>query len=74
MSAMTEGRKVRTQDIPAMSETEFYRLDPDYVEQPEGAIEMTRPVLWSLVTLRIYLIALIVLTGYRFAQYAHWVK
>jgi len=44
------------------------------VEQPEGAIEITRPVLWSLVALRIYLIALIVLTGYRFAQYEHWVK
>ena len=75
MSAMAENiSHARTQDIPEMSEREFYKLDPDYIDEPEGTIQMTRPVLWSLIALRVYLIGLMVLTGYRFAQYAHWVK
>jgi hypothetical protein len=65
---------VRTQDIPARTEAELYALDPDYVTQPEGRIAMTRPVFWSLVALRFYLIALIVLVGYRFTEYAHLVR
>jgi len=62
---------MRTQDLPARTEAELYALDPDYVTQPEGRIAMTRPVFWSLVALRIYLIALIGLVIYRFAVYAH---
>jgi hypothetical protein len=62
---------MRTQDLPARTEAELYALDPDYVTQPEGRIALTRPVFWSLIALRIYLIALIVLVIYRFAMYAH---
>ena len=62
---------MRTQDLPARTEAELYALDPDYVTQPEGRIPMTRAVFWSLVALRVYLIALIALVIYRFAMYAH---
>lgn len=65
---------MRTQDIQASSEAELYALDPDYVTQPEGRIALTRPVFWSLVALRVYLVALIALLGYRFTEYAHLVK
>jgi hypothetical protein len=61
---------VRTQDLPVTTEAELYALDPDYVTQPEGRIPMTRAVFWSLVALRVYLVALIILVIYRFAQYA----
>jgi hypothetical protein len=61
---------MRTQDLPVRSEAELYALDPDYVTQPEGKIPMTRAVFWSLLALRLYLIALIVLVVYRFALYA----
>jgi hypothetical protein len=65
---------MRTQDIQARSDAELYALDPDYVTQPEGRIAMTRPVCWSLVALRIYLVALIALVIYRFVEYAHVIK
>ena len=65
---------VRTQDISVRTEAELYALDPDYVTQPEGQIAMTRPVFWSLLALRLYLVALIVLVGYRFTEYAHLLK
>ena len=65
---------MRTQDIPVRSDAELYALDPDYVTQPEGRISMTRPVFWSLVALRVYLVALIVLVIYRFTEYAHELK
>jgi hypothetical protein len=65
---------VRTQDIKANTEAELYALDPDYVTQPEGRIAMTRPVFWSLVALRLYLVALIALVIYRFTVYAHLIK
>jgi hypothetical protein len=61
---------MRTQDLPARTEAELYALDPDYVTQPEGRIPLTRAVFWSLIALRIYLVALIVLVIYRFALYA----
>ncbi len=61
---------MRTQDLPVTTEAELYALDPDYVTQPEGRIPMTRAVFWSLVALRVYLVALIILVIYRFAQYA----
>jgi hypothetical protein len=62
---------MRTQDLPARTEAELYALDPDYVTQPTGLLPMTRAVFWSLVALRVYLIALIVLVLYRFSLYAH---
>jgi hypothetical protein len=62
---------MRTQDLPVRTEAELYALDPDYVTQPDGRIAMTRAVFWSLVALRVYLIALIALVIYRFAVYAH---
>lgn len=62
---------MRTQDLPVRTERELYALDPDYVTQPDGRMPMTRAVFWSLVALRFYLIALIVLVVYRFTQYAH---
>jgi hypothetical protein len=62
---------MRTQDLPVHTEAELYALDPDYVTQPEGKMPLTRAVFWSLVALRVYLIALIVLVIYRFAIYAH---
>ena len=62
---------MRTQDLPARTEAELYALDPEYVTQPEGHMPMTRAVFWSLVALRIYLVALIGLVIYRFAVYAH---
>ena len=65
---------MRTQDIDVRTEAELYALDPDYVTQPEGRIKMTRAVAWSLVALRVYLIGLMILVGYRFALYAHFVK
>jgi hypothetical protein len=65
---------MRTQDIPVRNAAELYALDPDYVTQPEGKIAMTRAVFWSLVALRVYLVALIVLVGYRFTEYAHVLK
>jgi hypothetical protein len=65
---------MRTQDIQARSEAELYALDPDYVTQPEGRIAMTRPVFWSLVALRVYLVALIGLVIYRFVEYSHVIK
>jgi len=65
---------MRTQDIQVRTEAELYALDPDYVTQPEGRIPMTRAVFWSLVALRVYLIALIGLVAYRFTEYAHLVK
>jgi hypothetical protein len=65
---------MRTQDIKAHTEAELYALDPDYVTQPEGRMEMSRPVFWSLLALRVYLIALIGLVLYRFTEYAHVLK
>jgi hypothetical protein len=65
---------MRTQDIQARSEAELYALDPDYVTQPEGRVAMTRPVFWSLVALRVYLVALIGLVIYRFVEYSHVIK
>ncbi len=62
---------MRTQDLPARTESELYALDPDYVTQPDGLMPMNRAVFWSLVALRVYLIALIALVIYRFAAYAH---
>jgi hypothetical protein len=65
---------MRTQDIKAYTEAELYALDPDYVTQPEGRMAMSRPVFWSLLALRVYLIALIGLVLYRFTEYAHVLK
>jgi len=65
---------MRTQDLPVKTLEELYALDPDYVTQPAGRIAMTRPVFWSLVALRLYLIALIGLVAYRFVLYAHGAK
>ena len=65
---------MKTQDIQVRTEAELYALDPDYVTQPEGRMPLTRAVFWSLVALRVYLIALIALVGYRFFEYAHLVK
>jgi hypothetical protein len=65
---------MRTQDIQARSDAELYALDPDYVTQPEGRMAMTRPVFWSLVALRVYLVALIGLVIYRFVEYSHVIK
>jgi hypothetical protein len=62
---------MRTQDLPARTEAELYALDPDYVTQPDGKMPLTRTAFWSLVALRVYLIALIGLVIYRFAVYAH---
>jgi hypothetical protein len=65
---------MRTQDLQVRTEAELYALDPDYVTQPEGRMPLTPVAFWSLVALRVYLIALIVLVGYRFIEYAHLVK
>jgi hypothetical protein len=65
---------MRTQDIKAYTEAELYALDPDYVTQPEGRMALSRPVFWSLLALRLYLIALIGLVLYRFTEYAHVIK
>jgi len=65
---------MRTQDLLVKNAAELYALDPDYVTLPQGALPMTRPVFWSLVALRVYLVALIVLVVYRFAETAHLVR
>ena len=65
---------MRTQDIQVRTEAELYALDPDYVTQPEGRMPLTRTVFWSLVALRVYVVASIVLIGYRFTLYAHLIK
>lgn len=62
---------MRTQDLPAKTARDLYALDPDHVTPPEGTMPMTRVVFWSLVALRVYLVALIGLVGYRFITYAH---
>jgi hypothetical protein len=62
---------MKTQDIPVRTAAELYALDPDYVTQPAGRLHLTRTAFWSLVALRVYLIALIVLVIYRFTLYAH---
>ena len=67
-------RSMRTQDIPEMRQCEFFELDPDYVSQPEGLMKMTKSTFWALVSLRVYLIAMLALSSYRFAQLAHWIK
>ena len=64
---------IRTQEIAEFADRRaFYDLDPDYVTQPEGRIRMSRPVAFSLIVLRVYLLVLCGLLVYRFAQYAHW--
>ncbi|HEY5350722.1 MAG TPA: hypothetical protein VIJ64_13340 [Candidatus Lustribacter sp.] len=65
---------MHTQEIQARTAAELYALDPDYVTLPEGRMPLTRTAFWSLIALRVYLIALIVLVGYRFTEYAHLVK
>ena len=62
---------MRTQDIDVRRLEELYALDPDYVTIPEGRLHLTPVAFWSLIALRIYLVALIGLVGYRFAVYAH---
>ena len=71
---MRTQQQLRTQDIPKMKASEFYQLDPEYVSQPAGLIPMSRAVFVSLLALRIYLLGLLALVAYRFAQYAHWIK
>lgn len=61
---------MRTQDIDVRRPKELYALDPDYVTIPDGKLHMTPIVFWSLVALRVYLVALIGLVGYRFIEYA----
>jgi hypothetical protein len=63
-----------TQDLEIHDPRELYRLDPDYVTIPAGPMPMTSAVFWSLVALRLYLVALIVLVGYRFVAYAHLIR
>jgi hypothetical protein len=65
---------MRTQDLQVKTEAELYALDPDYVTQPAGRIKMSRAVFWSLFSLRIYLIGLMILVFYRFSVYAHLAK
>lgn len=65
---------MRTQDLNVKTARELYRLDPDYVTVPEGAMPMKPIVFWSLFALRVYLIGLICLVVYRFALYAHMAR
>lgn len=68
-------QSIRTQDIEEYPDRRtFYELDPDYVTQPEGRIQMNRTVFVSLVILRVYLFLLFGLLIYRFAQYAHMLR
>lgn len=60
-----------TQELPVTNARELFALDPDYVRVPDGAMPMRPLVFWSLLALRVYLIALIGLVVYRFALYAH---
>lgn len=63
---------MRTQDLPVKTARELYALDPDHVTQPEGTMPMRSLVFWSLIALRVYLVALIGLVAYRFVVYAHF--
>lgn len=62
---------MRTQDLPVKTARDLYALDPDHVTQPEGTMPLRPVVFWSLLALRVYLIALIGLVAYRFVAYAH---
>jgi hypothetical protein len=66
---------IRTQDIPEVEDrAEFYALDPDFVTQPHGRIQMSGSVVAGLVLLRVYLLFVAGILAFRFAQYAHWVN
>ena len=62
---------MRTQDLPVKTAQALYALDPDHVTAPEGTMPMRPIVFWSLVALRVYLVALVGLVAYRFVAYAH---